>query len=67
MPAKIDHTGKRFGKLVVLKRMPQQKYEKAKYLCQCDCGNQIVVNSSNLSTGHAKSCGCIVKKARIIA
>lgn len=62
MPARIDHTGKRFGKLVVLKRMPQQKYEKAKYLCQCDCGNQIVVNSSNLSTGHAKSCGCIVKK-----
>jgi hypothetical protein len=39
MGAKIDLTGQRFGRLVVLERRPQP-YKATRYLCQCDCGNQ---------------------------
>lgn len=30
--------------------------------CQCDCGNKIVVRKDSLESGHAKSCGCLLKE-----
>lgn len=35
----IDMTGKRVGKLVVLREIETQDGEPKKWLCQCDCGN----------------------------
>lgn len=32
------------------------------YLCSCACGEQKVVQRSNLLSGHSKSCGCLNKK-----
>jgi hypothetical protein len=29
------------------------------YLCQCSCGNEVVVMLSNLLSGATKSCGCL--------
>ena len=52
-----DLTNKRFGKLLVL-----HYNGKAKWLCQCDCGNQTIVRSDYLKSGHTQSCGCIHKK-----
>lgn len=52
-----DLQNKRFGKLVVLKYNGN-----ARWLCQCDCGNQTIVRSDYLKTGHTKSCGCIHSK-----
>ena len=49
--------GKRFGKLVVIERT-DSKYDKTHWLCKCDCGNETVVSSSGLKSGHAQSCGC---------
>ena len=57
----VDHTGKIFGKLIAIERIPS-KGSKTKYLCQCDCGNEKIVSSSNLVTGHSTSCGCSVTK-----
>ncbi|GAB6728147.1 hypothetical protein [Streptococcus uberis] len=57
-----DYTGQRFGRLLVIERLPQKPYTKATYKCKCDCGNEIVVRSSNLATGHSTSCGCLVRK-----
>lgn len=52
-----DLTNKRFGKLLVL-----YYNGKAKWVCQCDCGNKTIVRSDYLKSGHTKSCGCIHKK-----
>jgi group I intron endonuclease len=30
-----------------------------RYLCKCDCGNTKIVDSSEFSTNHVKSCGCL--------
>jgi hypothetical protein len=53
----IDRTNQRFGQLVVLRR------DSNKWLCQCDCGNQVMVTGSNIS--HQKSCGCLKKESAI--
>lgn len=29
-----------------------------KYLCSCDCGNEVWVYRQDLKSGHTKSCGC---------
>jgi len=52
-----DLTGQRFGRLTVIKRA-ENKYGRATWLCQCDCGNQKEVQSWNLVSGQTKSCGC---------
>lgn len=48
--------GARFGKLVVISRIPRTGTERSKVLCQCDCGNQSSPNADNLV--KIKSCGC---------
>lgn len=55
MPPKVDLTGKRFGKLTVIKYIKGGKWE-----CQCDCGNTCIVDTRNLNSGHTRSCGCLV-------
>lgn len=58
MPAKIDLTGKRFGKLSVLYQDGLTKSKKALWKCKCDCGNTVSVVSASLRNGLTKSCGC---------
>ena len=57
-----DLTGKRFGKLVVLKELG---YRRA--FCKCDCGNVKEVNKSHLLSGDIISCGCKMRKNAIEA
>ena len=57
----IDLTGKRFGRLTVIKRIDNNKFNQIRYLCQCDCGNKTIVIGCNLKSGHTQSCGCIMK------
>ena len=54
---RIDLTGKRFGKLVVLE-FYDNKWGGARWLCKCDCGSITIVSGSNLRYGHTTSCGC---------
>ena len=58
-----DLTGKRFGRLTVIERAESRKQPKGgrstRWLCQCDCGNVVLVNASTLKNGESKSCGCI--------
>lgn len=57
----VDLTGRRFGRLVVLKRVGTKLNQKL-WLCKCDCGNTIEAITQHLQNGGTKSCGCLVKQ-----
>jgi hypothetical protein len=62
MPAAIDLTGKRFGRLTVVSEAepyfsPRGKPER-RFLTQCDCGQKRIVLRSCLQNGSTRSCGC---------
>jgi hypothetical protein len=60
VPRKVaDLSGRRFGRLIVLRRTGRTKYGNSLYLCRCDCGNDWVISSQSLVSGHTKSCGCL--------
>lgn len=54
-----DLTNQRFGLLTVLKKTEKRRNRKVGWLCKCDCGNEIIVYSSDLINGDIKSCGCL--------
>lgn len=37
---------------------------RTKWLCKCDCGNEVVVTQKNLCNGNTKSCGCLNTEMR---
>jgi hypothetical protein len=53
-----DETGKRYGKLSVLKFYGVSDKQKACWLCFCDCGTLHTVAGYNLRNGTTTSCGC---------
>lgn len=56
----IDITGKRFGKLIVLKKMPSLPTNtNTRWLCKCDCGNLTEIAGCHLKGGKIVSCGCV--------
>lgn len=54
----IDLTGKKFGRLLVIRQTIDQKDMNKKWLCLCECGNITLVKTSHLRDGSTKSCGC---------
>ena len=52
-------TGQRFGKLLVMSRVPDTT--QAKWHCVCDCGHVSDVFGSNLRRGLTISCGCVMR------
>ena len=64
----IDLTGKKFGRLTVLCRegtyqRPSGNKEPT-WRCVCECGNEVVVQSSNLKRKNTLSCGCLQSENR---
>lgn len=54
-----DLTGKRFGKLLVLDRLPRDRRSKhARYKCLCECGAITTPMGKDLTFGSTTSCGC---------
>ncbi len=49
---------KRFGKWLVLERAGITKFNRAIWLCRCDCGVTKEVVGRTLRNGESKSCGC---------
>jgi len=59
MPGRVDITGRKFGRLLVVEPDHwDQKQRSLYWKCLCDCGNQSVVCSKRLKKGETKSCGC---------
>lgn len=62
-----DLTGRRFDRLVVMERGPNQLsggQSKARWHCRCDCGGHTLVQANNLCSGHTSSCGCLNREVR---
>lgn len=59
----IDRTGFTYGNLTAQEYVgiPEGKTKPA-WKCSCVCGSEVIVTSSNLSTGHTTSCGCTHKE-----
>ena len=59
MGKKIDESGKRFGKLTVIKENPNRSNDgRVMWDCVCDCGNLTTIRGKHLRSGHTQSCGC---------
>ena len=58
MTKAIDRTGQRYNNLVVISRSENSRTGKARWLCRCDCGKEVVKFGDGLGSGIAKSCGC---------
>jgi hypothetical protein len=60
----MDLTGRRFGRLSVLRRGPNRlkpsgRNAGARWICQCGCGRETIVDSGSLTWGGTLSCGCV--------
>lgn len=58
MPKCLDLVGEKFWKLTVLERVENSNTGKSQWLCQCDCGNKVIVVGAHLKSGNTRSCGC---------
>lgn len=58
LAVKKDLTGKRFGRLLVIKEVGR-KWKETSWLCQCDCGNTLITTVGSLMSDNTQSCGCL--------
>lgn len=56
----MDLIERRFSKLLVLKI--HSKGHSTFWKCLCDCGNQTIATTNQLTSGGKKSCGCLRKE-----
>jgi len=62
----IDLTGKKFERLMVVRRnYPNGKGGQPYWLCKCDCGKENIVSGVCLREGHSRSCGCLKKENKL--
>lgn len=62
MGKRYDLTGKRFGRLLVIRKSDKVMPRNVVWLCKCDCGNLTEVTSGSLVKGNTRSCGCLRKE-----
>jgi len=56
---KIDITGQRFNRIVVIKESTIKLYGRSTWECLCDCGTKFLCTSDNLRRGKQQSCNCL--------
>ena len=57
-----DLTGKLFGRLTAVERLPPHgKNTASMWACKCECGGTAIVRGTDLVNGHTMSCGCYRK------
>ena len=61
---KLDLTGQRFGKLIVLDST-ENVGGKTAWRCRCDCGREIVAKTVHLRSGHVKTCGYLCDRSEL--
>lgn len=53
-----DLTGKKFGKLTVVKNTGEKRNTSYVWICKCDCGREKAATARDLNSGRVTSCGC---------
>lgn len=53
---KVNHAGKRYNSLTVVREAGKTSDRHTLWLCKCDCGNEVMIPSNKLKS--RKSCGC---------
>ena len=62
----VDITGQRFGMLTVIEKVyDRRRTPHTQWLCQCDCGNRVIVTGGNLRSGNTTSCGCKNNRSKV--
>lgn len=65
MSKRLDLTGKRFERLLVMGRAADYISPKGevqiRWKCKCDCGAEVIVRRCHLTAGLIKSCGCFAR------
>lgn len=54
----VDMSGRRVGRLLVLRENGRANNGEVRWLCRCDCGNDFTATGANLR-GRTRSCGCL--------
>lgn len=57
----FDLTGVKVGRLTVM-GLGERRGGRPAWRCKCECGNEVTVITTSLSTGRTKSCGCLQKE-----
>lgn len=56
--------GKMFGRLKCIEKVGRDPVSRTiRWLCECSCGQQLIVRSTSLLTGNTKSCGCLQRES----
>lgn len=63
MPKRVDRTGQRWGRLVIVSFSHRDSHRESFWRCRCDCGNEKVAAWGNLRAGNVSSCGCLHAEA----
>lgn len=58
MEKAIAEVGHQYGHLIVLERRGSNARGRAMWLCECSCGNLVIIRGTSLRLGNTKSCGC---------
>lgn len=55
----LDLTGRKYGRLSVIRYSHNNEHNLRMWLCRCKCGREVTRYSGELNSGKAKSCGCL--------
>jgi hypothetical protein len=55
-------SGRKFGRLTVIKLTHKDKHRRYYYDCICECGNTKNILNNSLISGDTRSCGCLHKE-----
>lgn len=59
-----NEVGNKYGRLTVIERVENNKFNFAQGLCVCECGKYTKVPGNSLRSGNTKSCGCLNDEIR---
>lgn len=62
MPKILDVIGKRFGKYVIIERVPGQGRKKGRYKAACDCGKIVIRELKDITCNET---GCMSCRSKI--